>query len=107
MEKNGMKREGLLRGGYKRKDGTFGTMVLWGNHSGGSGEGVILMSLIVTIHVEEGIVMAGDSRLTSSLTRKEGEKVIHDIGAHTSESANKVFFGSKPCGDLRMQRSEC
>ena len=30
MEKNGMKREGLLRGGYKRKDGTFGTMVLWG-----------------------------------------------------------------------------
>ena len=30
MEKNGMKREGLLRGGYKRKDGIFGTMVLWG-----------------------------------------------------------------------------
>ena len=56
------------------------------------------MSLIVTIHVEEGIVMAGDSRLTSSLTRKEGEKVIHDIGAHTSESANKVFFAPNHVG---------
>ena len=56
------------------------------------------MSLIVTIHVEEGIVMAGDSRLTSSLTRKEGEKVIHDIGAHTSESANKVFLAPNHVG---------
>lgn len=56
------------------------------------------MSLIVTIRVEEGIVMAGDSRLTSSLTRKEGETVVHDIGALTSESANKVFLAPNHVG---------
>ena len=56
------------------------------------------MSLILTIHVEAGIVMAGDSRLTSTLTRKEGDKVIHDFGAHTTESADKVFLAPNHVG---------
>ena len=64
------------------------------------------MSLIVTIHVEEGIVMAGDSRLTSSLTRKEGKKSFMILAPILRNRPIK-YFGSKPCGDLRMQRSEC
>lgn len=69
------------------------------------------MSLIVTVHVGEGIVVAADSRTTYHMTwKKEGERktaAIEQMGAHYSDTANKIFLtanqvGIAVCGDLAL-----
>lgn len=63
------------------------------------------MSLIVTVHTNEGIVMASDSRITYSFTSKKPEGIIETlIGVQTSDTTFKTFLcqdriGISTCGD--------
>ncbi len=61
------------------------------------------MSLIICVHVEEGIVLAGDSR--SSYNKTDGN--ITQVGVHTTNTTNKVFscpnnVGIAVCGDASV-----
>ena len=61
------------------------------------------MSLIICVHVEEGIVIAGDSR--SSYNKTDGN--ITQVGVHTTNTTNKVFscpnnVGIAVCGDASV-----
>ena len=62
------------------------------------------MSLIICVHVEEGIVLAGDSR--SSYNKTDGN--ITQVGVHTTNTTNKVFscpnkVGIAVCGDASVK----
>ena len=62
------------------------------------------MSLIICVHVEEGIVLAGDSR--SSYNKSNGN--VNFIGVHTTNTTNKVFdcpnnSGIAVCGDASVK----
>lgn len=66
------------------------------------------MSLIITIHNEEGIVMAADSRSTLTGHRREGDTVVNDFGIHFTETASKLFLapnhmGISACNDGSIQ----
>ena len=62
------------------------------------------MSLIITIHVEEGIVMASDSRTTfnrqdfSPLPDGKGAIITRDQGVHYSDTTYKTFLAPNNVG---------
>ena len=71
------------------------------------------MSLIITIHVEEGIVMASDSRTTfntqdlSPLPDGKGAIITKNQGVHYSDTTYKTFLASNKigistCGDASI-----
>ena len=49
------------------------------------------MSLVVTVYVREGIVMAADSRLTLTFPRNLPGAVPHTVSVPSSDSARKLF----------------
>lgn len=62
------------------------------------------MSLIICVHVEEGIVLASDSR--SSYNKREGNNNF--IGIHSTNTTNKTFkcennTGISVCGDASVK----
>lgn len=56
------------------------------------------MSLIITVYVREGIVMAADSRLTLNFPRTTPDKQIHILSITTSDSAKKLFLAPNNVG---------
>ena len=62
------------------------------------------MSIIVAVHVNEGIVLASDRRTTYTNTQDVDGKVIQRIGVHATNSTDKTFrcpngAGISACGD--------
>lgn len=61
------------------------------------------MSFIIAVHVNEGIVLASDSRSTYSLYKEtNGQRILHN-GIHRTDTTNKTFlcrdrFGLATCG---------
>jgi len=53
------------------------------------------MSLVITLCVREGIVMASDSRMTLNATRQEADKQIVQLAVGQSDSNYKTFLA--PC----------
>ena len=49
------------------------------------------MSLIITLYVPEGIVLAGDSRLTLKWTEKNAKKEQVHYSTNGSDTTNKIF----------------
>src|SRR5262249_55542154 len=50
------------------------------------------MSLVVTVYVREGIVMAADSRLTLTFVRNTPGSPPHTVSTTSSDSARKLFL---------------
>lgn len=68
------------------------------------------MSLIVTVFVNEGIVMASDSRCTYNRTEKNTKlnTTVHKLGVHTNNSTIKTFLcpngnGISVCGEASIK----
>lgn len=66
------------------------------------------MSLIITVHTGEGIVMASDSRMTMSTTKTSGATTTVNVGAHMADSSFKTFLtpggvGISTCGDASIK----
>jgi len=66
------------------------------------------MSLIATLFVREGIVMAADSRLTINTQEQQGDSSIVHLAVGQSDSTYKVFLaphdiGISTCGDADIQ----
>ena len=66
------------------------------------------MSLIATLFVREGIVMAGDSRLTINTQEQKGDQSIVHLAVGQSDSTYKVFLaphdiGISTCGAADIQ----
>ena len=66
------------------------------------------MSLIICIHVEEGIVLASDSRVSYNKKIKDNDAEIELIGIHAANTANKTFScpnnsGISMCGDASIK----
>lgn len=67
------------------------------------------MSLIVTVHVREGIVMAADSRLTLSAEKRQtGQSARVNLAVGQSDSNYKLFLtpggvGISTCGDAAVE----
>ena len=62
------------------------------------------MSLIVSIRTGEGVVMASDSRMTTTVMRSAGDVKSQFVGAHFSDTTYKTFMlggriGVSTCGD--------
>ena len=53
------------------------------------------MSFIIAVHVGEGIVLAGDSRTTYTITHANGSR---DIGVHATNATEKLFLCPNGCG---------
>lgn len=66
------------------------------------------MSLIIALHLGEGIVMASDSRTTfSTITTQPNGTIIHNNGIHYSDSSYKTFLtpqgiGISTCGQASI-----
>lgn len=66
------------------------------------------MSLIIALHLGEGIVMASDSRTTFSTTTTDPDgTIIHNNGIHYSDSSYKTFLtpngiGISTCGQASI-----
>ena len=57
------------------------------------------MSLIIALHLGEGIIMASDSRTTFCTTiRKEDGTIVQNNGVHYSDSSYKTFLTPKGVG---------
>jgi hypothetical protein len=56
------------------------------------------MTLIVTAHVPEGIVMAADSRLTITNTRDVEGRTVVDVAASQTDTACKLFLAANRVG---------
>lgn len=56
------------------------------------------MSLIITVHAREGIVMAADSRLTLTIPRTLPNGNQHTISVTSSDSAKKLFLAPNRIG---------
>lgn len=65
------------------------------------------MSLIVTIRVNEGIVMAGDSRATFNVQKVENHQTIRGVGVHYTDSSNKVFLSPNGAGISYCGEAAC
>lgn len=65
------------------------------------------MSLIVTIRVNEGIVMAGDSRATFNVQKVENNQTIRGVGVHYTDSSNKVFLAPNGVGISYCGEAAC
>ena len=50
------------------------------------------MSLIVSIRTGEGVVMASDSRMTTTVMRSAGDVKSQFVGAHFSDTTYKTFM---------------
>ncbi len=68
------------------------------------------MSLVVTVFVNEGIVMASDSRCTYNIMEKNTQQntVVHKLGVHTNNSTIKTFLcpnnnGLSVCGEASIK----
>ncbi len=68
------------------------------------------MSLIVTVFVNEGIVMASDSRCTYNIMEKHTKTntVVHKLGVHSNNSTIKTFLcpnnnGISVCGEASVK----
>ena len=63
------------------------------------------MSLIITVHTNEGIIMASDSRITYTITNKNSDGTFEkQIGIQTTDNTYKTFLcpnrvGISTCGD--------
>ena len=65
------------------------------------------MSLVVTVYVQEGIVMAADSRLTLNAQEKLGDTTVSNLAVGLSDSNYKLFLaphgiGISTCGDAAV-----
>lgn len=69
------------------------------------------MSLIIAVYVEEGIVLASDSRTTYNTIRINNPdgtvSILNDLGIHFTESTNKTFLcpnniGVSTCGEASI-----
>jgi hypothetical protein len=56
------------------------------------------MSLVITVYVREGIVMAADSRLTLSRQEKRGEQQVVNLAVGQSDSNYKLFLAPNGWG---------
>ncbi|HWZ26911.1 MAG TPA: hypothetical protein VNX15_00005, partial [Gemmatimonadales bacterium] len=56
------------------------------------------MSLIISVYVREGIVMAADSRLTLTIPRTLPGGKSHTLSLTTSDSAKKLFLAPNNIG---------
>lgn len=56
------------------------------------------MSLIISVYVREGIVMAADSRLTLTTHQPQLSGPVHTISLTTSDSAKKLFLAPNNVG---------
>jgi hypothetical protein len=56
------------------------------------------MSLIITLYVREGIVMAADSRLTLNTQRQELDKTVVNLAVGQSDSNYKLFLAPHDIG---------
>src|SRR6266705_3670129 len=56
------------------------------------------MSLVVTVHVREGIVMAADSRLTLNTEMKQPDKTVVNLAVGQSDSNYKLFLAPNGIG---------
>jgi hypothetical protein len=69
------------------------------------------MTLVISLYVPEGIVMAADSRLTLNVTQNQGEKQIIQLAAAESDSTTKLFvtperIGISTCGAAEVNGSQ-
>ena len=65
------------------------------------------MSFIISVHVNEGIVLASDRRTTYTNTQTIDGQVIQRIGIHTTNSTDKTFIcpnraGISTCGEASL-----
>lgn len=56
------------------------------------------MSLIITVYVREGIVMAADSRLTLNTQEQQGDKAVVNLAVGQSDSNYKLFLAPNAIG---------
>ncbi len=68
------------------------------------------MSLIVTVYVKEGIVMASDSRVSFNRSIISNGKIVEQIGIHASNTTYKTFLcpnnaGISACGDASINNT--
>ncbi len=67
------------------------------------------MSLIIAIHVSDGLVMASDSRITYSTTSTTSEgNISTEVGVHITDTTPKTFVspnrvGISYCGDSTIK----
>ncbi len=65
------------------------------------------MSFLIAVHVNEGFVLASDRRTTYTNTQIIKDKIIKNIGIHTTNSTDKTFVcpnnaGISTCGDASL-----
>lgn len=65
------------------------------------------MSFIITVYVNDGIVMASDRRTTYTNTTEMNGSIIRNIGIHTTNSTDKTFLcpngaGISTCGEASL-----
>ena len=65
------------------------------------------MSFLIAVHVNEGIVLASDRRTTYTNTTAVEDRIIQQIGIHTTNSTDKTFIcpnkaGISTCGDASL-----
>ena len=65
------------------------------------------MSFIITVYVNEGIVMASDRRTTYTRTEENNGQIVKKIGIHATNSTDKTFVcpngaGISTCGDASL-----
>ena len=65
------------------------------------------MSFIIAVHVNEGIVLASDRRVTYTSTETSDKITVERIGIHTTNSTEKTFLcpngaGISTCGDASL-----
>jgi len=56
------------------------------------------MTFIIVLYVREGIVIAGDSRLTLNTTRQEGDRQLVQVAVGQSDSNYKIFLTNSRVG---------
>src|SRR5439155_26240507 len=56
------------------------------------------MSLIISVYVREGIVMAADSRLTLTIPKTQPGGQMHTLSLASSDSAKKLFLAPNNVG---------
>ena len=66
------------------------------------------MSFLIAVHVNEGIVLASDRRVTYTNTQTIGTITVQRIGIHSTNSTNKTFAcpngaGIATCGDASLE----
>lgn len=65
------------------------------------------MSFLIAVHVNEGIVLASDRRITYTNTEENDNIIIQRIGIHSPDSTDKTFLcpnksGISTCGDASL-----